>query len=397
MVMAKSLSPVGGCRVLPSQLLRGMYRSVSGVRLRGSACSGGMASGRIHRRVLFLGAGVAVTHIVGCAPATTLSVPGRASPLPRGAAKPPAPAGVLQAAEEEAEPEAAEPESPGPDFVLKLPQREKNALTGSAFLDKAAGLGRAGFDEAVYKEIANGNVPDHQRKLLPVVATDAAGRTAKLHVLCDYLAVGTDDDFIRMPMTSAAAQRIADLTETMLPTPKLVDEIYKQAVAKLPPSYIDGGPTEDEIADFLFHHDKLEKNRRALGHPLGVLTAGDKKDIVLCGRLVDRPDRVAIYGWHKNDNTVIQPLSTTHSCRYADYSHGVRLIDQRVEIDGELHLLSDILRDADLASLVSDEGPLDVSAYPTTLPEYTGPSKKKTKKKKARKKTAAVAGRPKAR
>lgn len=349
-----------------------------------------MASGRIHRRVLFLGAGVVVTHVVGCAPAATLSVPGRASPPVRGPQRGPRPASAPPgAADEAAEPEAVEPESPGPDFMLKLPQREKSALTGSAFLDKAAGLGRAGFDDAVYREISNGNVPDHQRRLLPIVSTDGRGRSATLHVLCDYLAIGTDEDFIRMPMTSAAAQRIADLTETMLPTPKLVDEIYKQAIAKLPPSYIDGGPTDDEIADFLFHHDKLEKNRRVLGHPLGVLTAGDKKDIVLCARLLERPDRVAIYGWHKNDNTVIQPLSTTHSCRYADYSHGVRLIDQRVEIDGKLHLLGEVLRDGDLASLVSDEGPLDVSAYPTTLPEYNGPSKKK-KKKKTRKKTAAA-------
>ncbi len=339
-----------------------------------------MARGGLQRRVFLLGAGVAVSHVVGCAPAMTQAVPGRAGQpvrAPRGVVPPP----PTEAAVEPEDEEAPTDGPTEPDFSLKLPQRRKGALTGSAFLDRAAGLGRAGFDDAVYEEIAAGNIPEHQRRLLPVVVTSDAGRSAKLRVLCDYLAIGSDDDFIRMPMTSAAAQRIADLTETMLPTPKLVDEIYKQAVARLPPSYIDGGPTEDEIADFLFHHDKLEKNRKNLGFPLGVLTAGDKKDIVLCERLPQRPDRVAIYGWHKNDSTVIQPLSTMHSCRYADYSHGVRLIDQRVEIDGELHLLGEMLRDPELAELVSDEGPLDVVAYPTTLPEYAGPSKKKKKKK----------------
>jgi hypothetical protein len=341
-----------------------------------------MARRRVLRREVFLGFGFTVTHLIGCAPTTTLAVPGRAGspqPSPEARARGPKPA---QAPLETSE--APAPEAKSPSFELQVPARPADAETGSAFLDRATGLGRAGFDEAVFGAISAGNVPDFQRKLLPVSVSDASGRAAKLHVLCDYLAVGSDEDFIRMPMTSAAAQRIADLTQTMLPTPKLVDEIYRQAQAKLPPSYIDGGPTEDEIADFLFHHEKLEKNRKSRGYPLGVLTAGDKKDIVLCGRMMERPERVAIYGWHKSDGDVIQPLSTTHSCRYADYSHGVRLIDRRVEIDGEMLQLEEVLRDPELAGLVSDEGPLDLARYPTVLPDYTGPSKKKKTKKKSR-------------
>ncbi|NUO49129.1 MAG: hypothetical protein HOV80_09760, partial [Polyangiaceae bacterium] len=219
----------------------------------------------------------------------------------------------------------------------------------------------------------------------------ASGRTATVHVTCDYLAIGSDEDFIRMPMTSAAAQRIAELTGTMLPTKKLVDDIYKQAVAKLPPSYIDGGPTDDWITDFMVHHEKLETRRKALGFPLGVLTAGNKKDIILCNRLMKSPDHVAIYGWHKNDDEVIQPLSTLHSCRYADYSHGIRLVDQRVMVDGTEHKLEDMLRDPDLAGLVSDEGPLEIVAYDKTLPEWSGPSPKKKKKKAKKKKSPTVA------
>jgi hypothetical protein len=341
-----------------------------------------MARVRVRRREVFLGFGFAATHLLGCAPTTTFGVPGRAGvpqPASRPARKAVAPEGAPST-----DRALLEPLVTTPSFELKLPPRPANAETGSAFLDRATGLGRAGFDEAVFAAVSAGNVPGFQRRLLPISVSDERGRTAELHVLCDYLAVGSDEDFIRMPMTSAAAQRIADLTETMLPTPKLVDDIYRQAEAKLPPSYIDGGPTDDEIADFLFHHEKLEKNRKSRGYPLGVLTAGDKKDIVLCGRMRERPERVAIYGWHKNEGDVIQPLSTTHSCRYADYSHGVRLVDRRVVVDGELHQLEDVLRDAELASLVSDEGPLDLARYPTVLPEYTGTSKKKRTKKKTK-------------
>ena len=196
---------------------------------------------------------------------------------------------------------------------------------------------------------------------------------------CDYLAIGSDDDFIRMPMTSAAAQRIADLVDASLPTRKLVDVIYREAEAKLPPSWIDGGPTEGTLSDFIHHQKTLEQKRVARGFPLGVLTAGDKKDIVLTPRMVDKPGRVAIYGWHRKEGDPIQPLSCVHSCRYADYSHGVRLIAQAMTIDGKPFRVSDVLVDPERADLLSDEGPLPEVAYPTVLPPYEG-SKPKTPK-----------------
>ena len=49
----------------------------------------------------------------------------------------------------------------------------------------------------------------------------------------DYLAVGSDDDFVRMPMTPQTAQQIADLFGCILPTRKMVDAI--DAAADSPP------------------------------------------------------------------------------------------------------------------------------------------------------------------
>ena len=45
----------------------------------------------------------------------------------------------------------------------------------------------------------------------------------------DYLAVGSDDDFFRMPMTPVLGQQLADLTGCSLPTRKMVAAIYAQA------------------------------------------------------------------------------------------------------------------------------------------------------------------------
>jgi len=272
----------------------------------------------------------------------------------------------------ESSPTALEP-------MLDLPSRSANAESGSEFLDRTEGLGRVAMDREILEAIFTGNVPTYQRQLIPITV-ETQGRQARLHVTCDYLAIGSDEDFVRMPMTSAAAQRIANRVGATLPTPKLVDEIYRQAPAKLPPSWIDGGPTYGTLADYRQHNETLERRRLDAGYALGRLTAGHKKDIVLADVLGVRPNRVAIYGWHKRVGVVVQPVNTSHFCRYADYSHGVRLVDQLVLVDDQAYRASDVLQDPELAFLLSDEGPLSVTRYETELPEYVPPGSRAKKR-----------------
>ena len=103
----------------------------------------------------------------------------------------------------------------------------------------------------------------------------------------------------------------------------------------------------------------VRQQRAALGAATGLLTAGHMKDLVISTRLWSQPGRVAIYGWHRAADAPIQPLSTVHGARYADYSHGVRLVSQRVFVNGEPRSLFDVLADRRLSRLLSDEGPLD--------------------------------------
>jgi hypothetical protein len=306
--------------------------------------------------------GLTLAHVVGCAAAEP---PGAKAPV--GRATPPR-------APEREPAHAPEPTtSPPPSAVsgrhLRLPARPSDAESGTAFLARIEPLEKEAFEQAIYEAVAGGNVPRFQRELLPVEVHDDDNRhRARLHVLCDYLAIGSDDDFLRMPMTASTAQRIATLLDCVLPTKKLVDAIYRQAPAKLPPSFIQGGPDPSDHQDYLFHNAELEAHRARRRLQLGALTAGNKKDIVLTDRLVEKSDRVAIYGWHRDDGTPIQPLSTLHGRRYADYSHGVRLVDQRMTIDEADYRVEQVLQDPALASLLSDEGPLEVVSYPTWLP-----------------------------
>ena len=57
-----------------------------------------------------------------------------------------------------------------------------------------------------------------------------------IEVMPDYLAVGSDDDFVRMPMRPQTAQQIADAFGCVLPTRKIVDAMDAAATCGSPRS-----------------------------------------------------------------------------------------------------------------------------------------------------------------
>jgi hypothetical protein len=182
----------------------------------------------------------------------------------------------------------------------------------------------------------------------------------------DYLSIGTNDNYIRMPMNPLTAQQIANKFDCLLPTPKMVYQIWEQSVNKLVP--LPWGPP--------YNSDML-KTHRIITHNLRIqqqlkdkdpfqLTSGHKKDIVLTNRLSPKNimQKVAIYGWIQLNGKPIQPLNPKdHEITYKDYSHGVRLIAQDVVLNGKPARLEQILQDKNLSYLVSDDTPLNFTRY----------------------------------
>ena len=185
--------------------------------------------------------------------------------------------------------------------------------------------------------------------------------TAKIEVMPDYLAIGSDTDFVRMPMTPQTAQAIADRFGCVLPTRKMVDAIDAQAEVKLAPHPMT--VAREAVATFAEHNAIIEKQRN--GKPLGLLVIGIKKDIVLTPRIFEKPQRLAIYGWRQLDGKPIQPLTIVHWNQYVDYSHGVRLVRNTLDVDGRKMKIAELLADPDRCGLVSDEGPMKPPRYPT--------------------------------
>jgi hypothetical protein len=247
-----------------------------------------------------------------------------------------------------------------PTGILKRP---RDAVGGTAFFKTLDKLTATEREEAVEREILRGNIPNFLRSFQQVTikAKTSAGKeqTALIEVMPDYLAIGSDMDFVRVPITPKTAARIADAFGCSLPTRKVVDEIYRAAEVKLEPQPL----TQDRelSSSFLLHNSMIEEQRA--GKKLGELVAGIKKDVVVSNRLAEKSNRVAIYGWHKANGSPIQTLTIVHGEGYVDYSHGVRLMHRTIKVDGKSLDVRQVLYSTSLSGLLSDEGRITHPAY----------------------------------
>jgi hypothetical protein len=246
-----------------------------------------------------------------------------------------------------------------------FPPRPAAAVTGSQFIAETAGLSRAARETRMQAEITSGNVPGFLRTFIPITVSRNIGGnlvTATYHVTCDYLAIGVDRDFVRVPMTPLIAQPIADAFDCVLPTRRMVNDIYAQATVKLAPAPISPSTTDITRLTTMFRHHEVVEAQRG-GAPLGALVGGIKKDVVITPLLASNPGKVAIYGWHQLNGVPIQPLYLGHGDFYVDYSHGIRLVRQDMLVDGAATTVADVLAHAQWHVLLSDEGVVPNPSY----------------------------------
>lgn len=244
-----------------------------------------------------------------------------------------------------------------------IPMRKPGSRGGKEIIEAIGKSKPVNREEEVAREILNGNIPDYLRSFQKVSWKDH-GKSGKeyqvtIEVMSDYLGVGSEGDFVRLPLTPQTVSRIADSFGCSLPTRKMVDQIYSQSTEKLAPSPMT--ERREEPATFLEHHRIIEKQREP-GLKRGLI-AGIKKDIVISNRLEEKANRVAIYGWHQLDGKPIQPLNVSHVKSYVDYSHGIRLVKRFVLIDGKPRDIRQILMSSELAPLLSDEGVIRQFTY----------------------------------
>jgi hypothetical protein len=257
--------------------------------------------------------------------------------------------------------------------TLALPPRPAGALSRDEIIRIITPLPRDAREDSLFRYIMGGNVPDFMRKLVPVTSSAYIGGTlhsVTYHVAPDYFAVGSDAGYFLIPMTPLLAQRLADNLKCTLPTRKMVNDIYQAAALKIAPAPI--SPSAEMITVPVFvRHDSLVWTQRAAqlaSYPPGTLVGGTKKDVVVSNKIRNElkagvPKPVVIYGWHQLNGLAIQPIYNGHGETYADYSHGIRLVQEAVQLNGSPTTISSILKNDTLAGILSDEGPIQRPRY----------------------------------
>ncbi len=256
---------------------------------------------------------------------------------------------------------------------LNIPPRDHSSVTGSEFMKRINDLSREEREKEIYREVASGNIPGFLRETVTLRAVfhdlNDIPHMLEYEVMPDYLAIGSDDDYCRIPMSPGTAQRLADLFGASLLTAKLSDHIWSVAEVKPEPFfYRPVGNENEKAAKFFEHNEQIERQLADAGWRPGQLVAGIKKDVIISSHIADRPDRVVIYGWHRPDGSPIQPVYSGHIWWYVDYSHGIRFMNAQVLVDGSPVKVSDLLKDPVLFRIVTDEeNPLRLSFYPENM------------------------------
>jgi hypothetical protein len=248
---------------------------------------------------------------------------------------------------------------------LLIPTRNISAVTGSKFIDLNININGDIREQNILKEFLEGNITDFMRNFIPVNIT-SGGNSITYLVMNDYLSIGSDNDYVRMPMNPLTAQKIADQYDCTLPTRKMVLDIWKNSSIQLEP--LPWGPPYDSSMmntdRIKIHNQKIQK--QLIGKDITKLISGHKKDVVISNTIApNNPNkRVVIFGWIQKNGKPIQGLNYwSHEVTYRDYAHGIRLIANDVMINNSPARIQDIFTDATLCNLVSDEGALSFLKY----------------------------------
>lgn len=257
----------------------------------------------------------------------------------------------------------------------------------------------AQVEELIFQNFRSGNVPDFMRpeNFIPITVErtiDGRRIEATIRVCPDYLAIGSNDHPLIVPISAGIAQRIASTFNFSLPTQMLVDALDDESrrtggylpfyaapqLAEQVTNPRTGNPVikgeggrrwnyqaygDYECRWMLSGEFVEEQNRRIAeargraGNPQGI-RSGHKKDVIY--------DQLNFVEAKEGGQPVViyhrpfQGLSNWHSVGYLDYSHGIRFIDQGVSLriterDGTTHTetrrFSDLLNDPQLFRLVS--------------------------------------------
>lgn len=290
-----------------------------------------------------------------------------------------------------------------------FPPRDSSAPGGHAFMATTGGESApAGKDwqkreDALVAQLVAGNIPD---KLLRWVTINLSYKdktrtiAGTVQVLPDYLAIGSDTDWVYVPLDPVSAQLVADGFDCILPTARICQAIYSQAKQQTALSrdyYLPDkarriakpGRAQTSTAAYIEHSDAIQEAMKKAGITFGEFAAGHKKDVVIARSLHGNSDRIAFHGFYDKNKYPFEPCyenperkpnpscnkdlpTLAHGRRFADYAQGVRLVHSWMVVDGKKMSVADVLADPTLCFLISAEGPIVPPRIPKTVKPKLG-------------------------
>lgn len=188
----------------------------------------------------------------------------------------------------------------------------------------------------------------------------------------DYLCLGSDTEYMHIPMSPLTCKGFMSTNGFVLPTPKMVRQIY--GASKIKPRAVAWGElyknqtkkyNRDSTRCYLDHSKRIQEMIAANTYTPGDLIGGHKKDVVLTNLLTQPKNKnnVAIFGWFNSDGSIIQNLNAVdHVVTYVDYSHGLRMVKDKCLLNGQETTIQNIWNDPILCKLLHDE-PLRFKSY----------------------------------
>lgn len=219
-------------------------------------------------------------------------------------------------------------------------ERPEEAMTGSQFISEVLGispeeyaknprqlgkLNRQEIQNAILLQIELGNIPSFLRKPKAVQIPRADGGSITVYVMPDVMAIGSDKDYLRIPITPVVAQALALRQGLSLPTKTIVEHVYKEAgrtgKQTIGPNYF-RSPEDSAFLDspgfYIRHSGEIDE---LLGDsPPGTLTSGGKKELVVSPGAASGDGTIHFYGLRDDKGHPIQTTSA-HGGSEAGYKH----------------------------------------------------------------------------
>ena len=272
-------------------------------------------------------------------------------------------------------------------------------MLGSEFVSTYGRKGLNAWEPAAIMLASDGKLTPWPFVDLPL--SDGAN-TVILRVQSDVLAIGSLEDHLRLPLTTAAAQGIANLGGMLLTTPWIEYQLWRHASVKLQPTAM--VPNQGaNMEQYAAHSRIIDEQIRAAGGRAGELVAGIKKGVVVANFY--KRARVLLFGWYRAfltdaagqpigapdvfddgkpmitngvqtpNRQPIQPRSNIHDENYLDYSHGIRLVGPIAIVNGQAMPTIDVYVHPVYGKIVNLDptrpdysGALKVPRYPTSIP-----------------------------